>query len=391
MIRVLYEYDMDTGQLLRPANSRTPIFYTLLKIHKPNNPGRPVISSVNSHREKISACVDEFLRPLVQALPSHFRDTTDLSIRLKILGGVPQNCILATLDVSSLYTNIDTDDGLAIIEEELAKTGQIQPSAKTLTCLLEKVLKLINFTFVNHTFIQVKGTAMGTGAAPNLRTCIWAGLKIHFAYRTEWSHYIIEWVRFIDDIFLIWKADESSLTTFIKYLSGVVPSIRFTHEISYKSVNFLDTKVIKDVQGNISTDIFQKPTDTHPYLYWTSAYPPYLKQSLPYSQALRLRRRCSSTHVLEQRILEYSNFFVACGYKRDRALSEMRKVLSLTQDETLRARERHTTNRIPLVTTYNPRTSYVAEVANTNWHFLQSKERLAHIFRERSIIAYRRS
>ena len=63
--------------------------------------------------------------------------------------------------------------------------------------------------------------------------------------------------------------DESSLTTFVKYLNGVEPSIRFTHEISYKSVNFLDTKVIKDVQGNISTDIFQEPTDTHPYLHWT--------------------------------------------------------------------------------------------------------------------------
>ena len=82
---------------------------------------------------------------------------------------------------------------------------------------------------------------------------------------------------------------------------------------------------------------------------------------------------------------------MACGYKRDRALSEMCKVLSLTQDESLRGRKRHTTNRIPLVTTYNPRTSYIAEVANRNWHFLQSKERLAHIFRERPIIAYRRS
>ena len=124
------DLDMDTGQLLRPANSRTPIFYMLPKMHKPNNPGRPVISSVNSHTEKLSAYVDEFLRPLAHALPSHIRDTTDFIIRLKNLGRDPENSILATLDVSSLYTNIDTDDGLATIEEELAKTGQIQPSGK---------------------------------------------------------------------------------------------------------------------------------------------------------------------------------------------------------------------------------------------------------------------
>ena len=69
----------------------------------------------------------------------------------------------------------------------------------------------------------------------------------------------------------------------------------------------------------------------------------------------------------------------------------MCKVLSLTQDTSLRARGRHTTNHIPLVTTYNPLSSYIAEVANRKWLFLQLKERLAHIFRERPIVAYRRS
>ena len=45
--------DKRTGQLLRRKNSRTTIFYLLPKIHKPKNPGRPVISSVNSHTEKL--------------------------------------------------------------------------------------------------------------------------------------------------------------------------------------------------------------------------------------------------------------------------------------------------------------------------------------------------
>lgn len=40
------ELDAETGELLKTQNSRTPIFYLLPKIHKRNNPGRPVISSV---------------------------------------------------------------------------------------------------------------------------------------------------------------------------------------------------------------------------------------------------------------------------------------------------------------------------------------------------------
>ena len=43
------EIQHDVAKLLKPSKSRTSIFYMLPKIHKINNPGRPVIASVNSH------------------------------------------------------------------------------------------------------------------------------------------------------------------------------------------------------------------------------------------------------------------------------------------------------------------------------------------------------
>ena len=66
---------------------------------------------------------------------------------------------IATLDVSSLYTNIDIDEGLTTVEEELEKANQSRPTSKTLSCLLERVLKLNNFTFNGEHYIQIKGTA----------------------------------------------------------------------------------------------------------------------------------------------------------------------------------------------------------------------------------------
>ena len=75
------DLERGAGQLLKPTNSRTPIFYMLPKIHKPNNLGRPMVCSVNSHTKK--AYVDVFLRPLAEKLPSHIRDTTDFIRRLK--------------------------------------------------------------------------------------------------------------------------------------------------------------------------------------------------------------------------------------------------------------------------------------------------------------------
>ena len=43
-----------------------------------------------------------------------------------------------------------------------------------------------------------------------------------------------------------------------------------------------------------------------------------------------------------------------------------------------------------MVTTYNPHITFIAEIANRNWHFLQSKESLARIFQEPPLVAYRR-
>ena len=71
-------------------------------------------------------------------------------------------------------------------------------------------------------------------------------------------------------------------------------------------------------------------------------------------------------------------------------LREMEKVFTITQDECLQTRERESTDRIPLATTFNPHTTFIAEIARRNWNVLQSKERLAHIFSKPPLVAYRR-
>ena len=384
------ELDREKGELLKPTNSRTPIFYLLPKIHKVNNPGRPVVSSVRSHTEKLSAYVDEFLKPLAEKLPSYIKDTTDFIICLRSLGKLPNNCYLATLDVSSLYTNIDINEGLKIVEKELETQDQVKPTARTITTLLEKVLKMNNFTFNGEHFIQVKGTAMGTRAAPNFAHVYMGNIEKQFVYETPWINNIILWKRFIDDIFLIWGGDSESLITFINHLNNAVPLIKYTHEISQNEVNFLDTTVKKDTEGNISTDVYQKPTDTHPYLNWNSAHPLHLKRSIPYSQALRLRRICSNTETLEKRLTQYAEYFVACGFKQQKVRKEMNKVLKLTQEQCLVSNRKESQDRIPFVITYNPYTTYIAEIANRHWDFLKTKERLGRIFNKNPLVAYRR-
>ena len=62
----------------------------------------------------------------------------------------------------------------------------------------------------------------------------------------------------------------------------------------------------------------------------------------------------------------------------------------MIQEQCIQTRHRESTNRIPVVTTFNPHTTFISEIAGGNWKlFFQSKERLVHIFNEPSLVAHR--
>ena len=94
-----------------PEKSRTSRLYFMKKIHKNPMGIRPIVSSCNSITELISQFVDKWLQPFVKELPSYLKDSTEF---IKLVEGtpLPASSILASIDVSSLYTNIPHKDGI---------------------------------------------------------------------------------------------------------------------------------------------------------------------------------------------------------------------------------------------------------------------------------------
>ena len=115
-----YESDSDisreTFMYLTDFVPRTSRLYLLPKIHKNVQPPpeRPVISSNGAPTERISQFVDFFLQPFVSKNRSYIKDTNDFLLKLQALGKLPENTILFSLDVVSLYTNIPTEMGLKV-------------------------------------------------------------------------------------------------------------------------------------------------------------------------------------------------------------------------------------------------------------------------------------
>ena len=108
------------------------------------------------------------------------------------------------------------------------------------------------------------------------------------------------WWKYIDDIFFIWEHGEESLEKFLNKLNTFHPTIKFTAEYSKEAINFLDVNV-RLVEGELMTDLFVKPIDTHQFLDPISSHSYHCKKGIPYSQALSLNRICSDIESFDKR------------------------------------------------------------------------------------------
>ena len=146
---------------------KTPKFYLRLKIHKEGNPGRPVVRSVNCHTANISKYVDYHFQPIVKEIPSYVKETQDFLKKLEKVKVIPQESLLVTLEVKSLYTNIQNNEGIKAVKESYEKYKEKTLSTKVIITFFSLILSLTNFVINCTHCLQTMGCVMGTIYAPS--------------------------------------------------------------------------------------------------------------------------------------------------------------------------------------------------------------------------------
>ena len=355
---------------------RTPEIYFLPKIHKATRPppGRPIVSANGCPTEKISALVDIYLRPYLPKIESYLKDTTHFLQKLNDLGTLDPDTLFCTLDVSSLYTNIPNMEGLQATARFLMKYRRVrQPSelSNTSICqLLRMVLTMNNFRFNKEHFLQIAGTAMGTRVAPTYANIFMSDFENRHVYTYQKQPLL--WVRFIDDIFVVWTHGRTEIDKFIDHLNSVHNTIKFTSEISAHKVCFLDTWAILHENGSIQTDLYTKPTDSNNYLTYQSAHPPHCKKGIPGGQFLRLRRICSDEDSFIKHSIIKGKHFLRRGYPIDVLKQGFLKALNTDRDSLLKITPKDKNEEPPLilVTTFNPGFHGLRNIVDKNWGIL---------------------
>ena len=160
--------DMTAKWLSLTSNPpRIPSFYTFTKIHKKTPVGRPIISGCDGPTERISAFVDRLIQPIAQKQDSYLKDMTDFLNFIESTK-LPKNTVLVSMDVTSFYTNINTDeeDVTTVCHAYEDFYGDKAPiPTKYLREMLYLILIENSFQFCGSNYLQTHGTAMGTKMA----------------------------------------------------------------------------------------------------------------------------------------------------------------------------------------------------------------------------------
>ena len=312
--------------ILPPAKSIPRQFYGLPKIHKEINQWtsskvpfmpkiRPIVAAINSETWAVSQFIDLHLVPFATKHPSYIKDTQHF---LDILSNtdVPENSILLTLDIESLYTNLSHDECIQVLHDIFDPlTDPVYPF---IIKLLDYCLRHNDFEFNGQMYRQILGSQMGAPFSPQLSNLLVAKFE-----QTLFSMNIklpIFWKRFLDDVFAIWTHSLEELKIFMSHLNSISPFIQFTLEHNPLSVDFLDVTVFKgplfSLTHKLSTKLFTKKTASLTLLNPQSHHPGSTFKGIALSQYLRLNRISSSLLDFQASAFKLTRTLISQGYNK---------------------------------------------------------------------------
>lgn len=262
-------FTKETGLKLKCSNGVFPKMYFQPKIHKDDVPLRPIVSYVGSPLYNLSKYLATLLKHAYVIDDTHTKNSFEFVTFIQNFK-VPDNYVLLSLDVISLFTNIPTDLTTDIIKE---KWHLIQDNTKLSK---EQFLELLDFTFKNSYFNfdnkfynQIYGLGMGNCLSPICSDIVMAELQENCIKKLPFQLPFFK--RYVDDIITCAPSDQ--LQTLLKTFNAFHPKLQFTIEKEKNnSIPFLDILLIR-TDNTIITDWYHKPTFSERFLNFHSQHP----------------------------------------------------------------------------------------------------------------------
>ena len=279
-----------------------PILYSLPKIHKLNNPIRPIVSFTNSPTYNLSSFLSNIISQNINYRSGYsIKNSIHLCDTLQDFT-MPPNCLLVSFDISNLFTNVPIPECLQSVRSLLSTSEFPDVVVHQMYSLLELALQQNFFSFNNKTYKQVSGLAMGCPLSPILAEIFLADFERVLNDLPMFSERVRLWRRYVDDIFCVFEGDEGDVREFAENLNIVHPNIKFTFEVEVGGcIPFLDIKLFRD-NHRLQCEVYRKPTTTSHVIPFHSQHPLSYKLSSFNSYFYRLLRLPLSTQSFEKEL-----------------------------------------------------------------------------------------
>ena len=275
-----------------------PYMYGLPKIHKKDNPLRPIVSNCNSPAHQLAKYLAKELSPLLGSFSNaHLRNNTDLIDSLKNI--IPANNKFISFDAVALFTNVPLKPTLAFLKRKLISL-RLDLAMSTVCCveLIELCTKNMFFQYNNEFYEQTYGFAMGNPLSPVL-----AGLFLEHVETEILPDYTgikpVFWKRYVDDIISLVPPD-FDLNKYMHFINNLYPSLQFTFEWEMNGqIPFLDVNIF-NLGRELKFSVYRKFSDFSAYMHFFSYTSVNIKISVAVSLFLRALRVCSEEYLMNE-------------------------------------------------------------------------------------------
>lgn len=361
-------------------------------------PGRPIISQCDTPTRKIGAYCDYFLIPIVQNQSTYIKDTADFINKIETLE-LPAEVLLITYDVTSMYTNMEFGELLSAVNETYKNANKPQidipyPETEDLIFLLKCVLENNYFEFNGKYFKQIIGCSMGAIPSPEISDTRMYQITNYIMSKFKFANRVLYHGRFRDDGFIAFNGTQNEILQFFDIGNTCHEHLKFTYEISEKSVNFLDTTIYKGIrfQENNILDIksYVKPTNNFQYLHRKSTHSPSVFKGFIKGECIRHTRNTSDPCILSTILTDFKTHLSKRGYSDKEIDPIIRTMENTNRKKFLVKTDLKCKQRQPnvMITKYNPHFKGLKKRILKYWNVLKNDEICKELFTKEPIIAY---
>jgi hypothetical protein len=187
--------------------------YGLVKVHKPNYPIRPIVSSINSPCQHLARFLLPILNPLVGTTSTFILNSQHFIEQIKNLD-INEKKIMGSFDVVNLFTTTPVDKTLSIVkaklQEDVTLPDRTNLPIETIMEMITVCVKNTYFQYGQEFYKQEKGMAIGSPLSPVLCNLFLEDLEERAisSFRSKPEVF----VRYMDDIFFVWPHGECNIS-----------------------------------------------------------------------------------------------------------------------------------------------------------------------------------